>query len=101
MGYAGRDSNANKQSWAARQKRGELPKGVPVPGLRGRRRCRCGSCSTNRAGKPSGVSANERLLSHHYADEGDRGVLFRRQLRRLSNELWRREWDTRRLMNDR
>lgn len=68
--------------------KGSLPKGVPVPGLRSRKSCRSG----RRTGRPSGVLSRERLLPHRYADEGDRGVLFRRQLRRLSAALWRRDW---------
>lgn len=91
MGYAGRDANANKQSWAARQKRGELPKGVPVPGASYRRRkCRC--CKNSRAGVPSGVNAHERFLAHRYMDEGDKGPEFRRLIRRLSNKAWRKDW---------
>lgn len=90
MGYAGRDSNANKQSWAARQKRGELPKGVPVPGLR-KKVGKCPCCSNSRAGRATGVSANERLLSHRYKCEGDKGAEYRRLLRRVGGRFWLRD----------
>ena len=90
MGYAGRDANAQKQSWAARMNRGNLPKGVPVPGS-GYPKWRSGY-TDRRAGVPSGVSANERLLNHRYRDEGDSGPAYRRQLRRVSERFWRADW---------
>src|SRR5690242_14795116 len=49
-------------------------KGVPVAGIRsgGRRKYKNGA----------GVSANSRVLSHHYRDEGERGQAHRREIKR-------------------
>lgn len=40
-----------------------------------------------------GVSANSRVLQHHYEDEGDKGQWVRRKVRRIEARLWRREAD--------
>lgn len=55
-------------------------KGAPVARLRksGRRKYTNGS----------GVSANSRVLSHHYAGEGDKGAEHRREIRRKERALW-------------
>jgi len=60
-------------------------KGVPVSRLRsgGRRKYKNGA----------GVSANSRVLSHHYRDEGERGKTLRREIKRKERVLWLREWE--------
>lgn len=85
-----KSGNASFQSAMAYVNKDLLPKGVPVPGTGGHRH-KCNCCKRSRAGKPSGVLSRERLLPHRYADEGDRGPEFRRQLRRLSRNFWL--WD--------
>ncbi len=62
-------------------------KGKPVPGT-GVRRSR-GKWTHNGAG----VSANSRILSHHYADEGETGKAHRREIRRKERALWLSEWE--------
>ena len=59
-------------------------KGVPVPGIRsgGRRKYKNGA----------GVSANSRVLSHHYRDEGEKGKGHRREIKRKERALWLSEW---------
>jgi hypothetical protein len=59
-------------------------KGVPVAGIRsgGRRKYKNGA----------GVSANSRVLSHHYRDEGERGKAHRREIKRKERAMWLREW---------
>lgn len=39
-----------------------------------------------------GVIANSRIIPHRYADEGDKGRLFRRMIRRREERLWLKEW---------
>lgn len=39
-----------------------------------------------------GVSANSRIVSHRYADEGDKGKWFRRLVRRREERLWIKEF---------
>lgn len=58
-------------------------KGVPVPrtGCYGRRKYVNGS----------GVSANSRVLSHRYRDEGEKGKILRREIKRKERALWRSE----------
>jgi hypothetical protein len=56
----------------------------PVPGVRRFRWHR-------RSGRNSGVSANSRVASHRYMDEGDKGPAFRRLIRRRETRLWRAE----------
>ena len=58
-------------------------KGIPVPRLRksGRRKFKNGS----------GVSANSRVLSHRYADEGEKGKGLRREIRRKEKLMWHAE----------
>lgn len=62
-----------------------LTEGSPVPrtGKRNRRKYKNGA----------GVSANSRILSHHYADEGEKGQAHRREIRRRERILWRLEWE--------
>jgi len=59
-------------------------KGIPVPGTanRNRRKYKNGA----------GVSANSRVLSHHYADEGEKGQAHRREIKRKERALWLSEW---------
>jgi hypothetical protein len=59
-------------------------KGIPVShtGKRKRRKC------TNGAG----VSASSRVLSHYYADEGDKGRWVRKVVRNRERALWLSEW---------
>ena len=90
MGMARRAKSSDVQSMNARRGNAELPKGVPVAGLRGH--YRHGGWRGRRAGKPSGVSANERLLSHRYMDEGDNGPKHRKMIRRVSERFWRKDW---------
>lgn len=59
-------------------------KGVPIPGVSFQRRYK----HVN----GSGVSASSRVLSHHYADEGEKGKGIRRQIRRIERRMWRDEW---------
>lgn len=64
-------------------------KGEPVAGTG--KSSNMGSLRSS-AGGNNGVLSRERLLPHRYMDEGDRGKNYRRQLRRLSEAAWRREW---------
>lgn len=59
-------------------------KGVPVPhtGKRKRRKWENGS----------GVSASSHVLSHYYADEGDKGRWVRKVVRNRERQMWRDEW---------
>lgn len=41
----------------------------------------------------AGVSAHSRVLSHHYADEGDKGTTVRRAIRRRERRMWLSEWE--------
>lgn len=59
-------------------------KGIPVPGT-GTRRYR-----KHRNG--SGVSASSRVLSHYYADEGEKGSYVRKLVRNRERALWLSEW---------
>ncbi|AYB70842.1 hypothetical protein SEA_YABOI_264 [Streptomyces phage Yaboi] len=61
-------------------------KGIPIPGT-GRRSCRCGFCSQNSSAN-GGVSASSRILPHRYADEGEKGPLLRREIRRKERAVW-------------
>lgn len=84
-----RDHHAKLQSDMAYVTRGDLGRGLPVPGT-GKQAWR--SAYTNRrAGVSSGILSRERHLPHRYMDEGDKGPKFRRQLRRISEAAWRRE----------
>lgn len=38
-----------------------------------------------------GVSASSHVVSHRYADEGEKGRLMRRLVRRREERLWKRE----------
>lgn len=60
-------------------------KGVPVPGTYKR--------SRRKYVNGSGVSANSRILSHHYRDEGEKGQGHRREIRRKERVQWQREWE--------
>ncbi|BDM70587.1 hypothetical protein HEK616_40740 [Streptomyces nigrescens] len=40
----------------------------------------------------AGVSANSHIIEHRYADEGEKGRLIRRLVRRREARLWKREW---------
>lgn len=58
-------------------------KGIPVPGVHkyNRRKYKNGA----------GVSANSRVLSHHYRDEGETGRSHRREIKRKEEAVWRCE----------
>lgn len=56
--------------------------GIPVPHT-GRKRYH----RTTQAG----VSASSHVVSHRYADEGEKGRLMRRLVRRRETRLWKRE----------
>jgi hypothetical protein len=59
-------------------------KGIPVP-----------HTGYSRRRKPvngAGVSASSRVLSHHYADEGDKGRWVRKLVRNRERALWLSEW---------
>ncbi len=71
----------SERAWA---RRGELAKGVAVPGTGRKLKYMCDA----KAGKPSGLLSAERLLPHQYADEGAKGKKFRRTMRRLSKRAW-------------
>lgn len=81
-------------SWLSKRRFHALPedKGIPVPGLRksGRRKYVNGS----------GVSASSRVLSHYYADEGDKGRWVRKIVRNHERALWQAEWREERWEND-
>lgn len=64
-------------------------KGIPIPGT-GCRNCRCYFCAQN-SSRNSGVMGNSKILSHRYAGEGERGPVFRREIRRKENVMWRNE----------
>lgn len=48
----------------------------------------------NRPGKANGVSASSRIVSHRYADEGEKGPSLRREIRRKERRFWTREMNT-------
>ncbi len=58
-------------------------RGIPVPhtGVKSWR------SKKSRAGKPNGVSANSRIASF-YDDEGEKGPVVRRTIRRKEKALW-------------
>ena len=39
-----------------------------------------------------GVIANSRIVPHRYADEGDKGKVYRRFIRRREERAWLKEW---------
>lgn len=59
-------------------------KGIPVPHTGYQRRYK----HTN----GSGVSASSRVLSHYYADEGEKGRMIRKLVRGRERQMWRNEW---------
>ena len=59
-------------------------KGIPVP--------RTGSYGRRKYKNGAGVSANSRVLSHHYRDEGERGQAHRREIKRKERAMWLSEW---------
>lgn len=76
----------NELARIAKKRYHALPedKGTPVPctGKRKRRKWENGS----------GVSASSRVLSHYYADEGDKGRWVRKVVRNRERRMWRDEW---------
>lgn len=61
-------------------------KGIPVPHT-GVRRYR-------KSVNGSGVSASSRVLSHYYANEGEKGSYVRKLVRSRERQMWRDEWLT-------
>lgn len=59
-------------------------KGIPVPHTGYQRKFKYAN--------GSGVSANSRILSHRYADEGEKGRNIRREVRRKERAQWLSEW---------
>jgi hypothetical protein len=59
-------------------------KGIPVPYTA----CRTRYKYVNGAG----VSASSRVVSHRYADEGDKGKSLRREIKRVERAQWLSEW---------
>jgi hypothetical protein len=74
------------REWMRKRRFHALPedKGIPVPhtGYSKRRKCKNGS----------GVSASSRVLSHYYADEGEKGSYVRKLVRNRERALWLSEW---------
>ncbi|WPH58154.1 hypothetical protein SEA_LUCKYSOCKE_203 [Streptomyces phage LuckySocke] len=72
--------------WMRNRRFHALPedKGIPVPGT-GTRRYR-------KSRNGSGVSASSRVLSHYYADEGEKGRTVRKLVRNRERALWLSEW---------
>jgi hypothetical protein len=77
---------SRSMSRAIAREHAESSRGIPIPGT-GRRTCRCGHCSQN-SNSNCGVIANSRVLPHRYADEGEKGPLLRREIRRKERALW-------------
>ncbi len=61
-------------------------KGIPVPYTGFQRRYKHAN--------GSGVSASSRVLSHYYADEGEKGSYVRKLVRSRERQMWRDEWLT-------
>jgi|SRR5882757_9134377 len=59
-------------------------RGVPVP--------RTGYSRVHKYANGSGVSANSRVLSHMYADEGEKGRYIRKLVRTRERALWLSEY---------
>lgn len=70
------------REWQRKRRFHALPedKGIPVP--------HTGYGRTYKHKNGSGVSANSRILSHRYADEGEKGALIRREVRRKERAQW-------------
>jgi hypothetical protein len=77
----GNDRLQSALAWLASD---DLPRGVPIP--------RTGKRRHHKYYNGSGVSANSRVLAHHYADEGDKGTALRREIRRKERVQWQRDW---------
>ena len=59
-------------------------KGVPVPYTGGKK--------WRKGANGSGVSASSRVLSHYYADEGEKGRYVRKLVRSRERAMWLSEW---------
>lgn len=72
--------------WMSNRRFHALPedKGIPVPGT--------GKISYRKHRNGSGVSASSRVLSHYYADEGEKGRGIRKLVRNRERALWLTEW---------
>lgn len=72
--------------WMRNRRFHALPedKGIPVPHTGYQRKFKYAN--------GSGVSANSRILSHRYADEGEKGRNIRREVRRKERAQWLSEW---------
>lgn len=73
-------------SWLSKRRFHALPedKGIPVP--------HTGKWNRRKHANGSGVSASSRILSHRYADEGEKGTLIRREVRRKERAQWLSDW---------
>ncbi len=59
-------------------------KGIPVP--------HTGKIRYRKHRNGSGVSASSRVLSHYYADEGEKGSYVRKLVRNRERAMWLSEW---------